>query len=165
MTDPAYDFYITVNSRGTTAAATTIELSDLKDVSDDYIFDLTRETGCEHYQGSLVHLDNLLLSSSSVSSWETDGTVVVAQGDLTFYMKLGLDMALSSVDASSLTTNPFSVTAILDQESSDYKAGYRLWLTSASMLTVPEPGTLLLFVIGSLTALMMWRRRVRVAGC
>ena len=141
-------------------AASAIELSDLKDTNDDYIFDATREAGCEHYQGSLVHLDNLLLVDPA--NWALDGEVTVTKNGLTFGMKLGIDADLLSIDSGLLATTPFSVTAILDQESSDFTTGYRLWLTNAGdlIVAVPEPGTVVLAIVAML-ALLPWRRPQR----
>ncbi len=157
---PDYDFEITVIGSSTPKAAS-ITLADLKDTDNDFIFDDTRAIGCEHYQASLVHLDNLLLVNAG--DWALDGTVEVKQGDLTFDMQLGLDNDLKSINAELLETTPFSVTAILDQEDNYYApftGGYRLWLTSASNLdVVPEPGSLALLVAGGLAALLLWRRR------
>ena len=154
-----YLFSIVILQRDVELTASKIALSDLKDVDDDYIFDASRATGCEHYQGSLVHLENLLLDDPGKCA--LDGTVTVSDGDLTFPMKLGIDSDLLSIDFASLATTRFSVTAILDQESSDLMAGYRLWLTNAGDLTVvPEPATVLLVLVGML-ALLPWRRRNR----
>jgi hypothetical protein len=162
MKSSAYDFSITILQRGTTPTAASLQLSDLKDASNNFIFDATRQTGCEHYQGSLVHLDNLLLTNPA--NWALGGTVVVKQGDLTFSMLLGLDSALAAINPSDLQSNPFSVTAILDQEdtSAPFTGGYRLWLTNAGDLTVvPEPDTLALLATGVLAGLMLWRCRSR----
>lgn len=157
MKSSDYDFSITVLERDVAPDVANITLADLKSSDDtSFLFDETRATGCEHYQASLVHLDDLLLEDAN--DWATNGVVTVKQGDLTFGMKLGLDAALASIDAESLETNPFGVTAILDQEG-DVSAGYRLWLTSASGLTtVPEPGSLLL-LLGALAGLLVWRAR------
>jgi hypothetical protein len=110
-------------------------LADLKN-SDNvtYKFDATRATGDEHYQSSLVHLDGLTLDSSS--TWTAGGAVTVKQSGLTFTMQLGLDSALSSINAAVLKTTPFSVTAILDQEGGDLTGGYSLWMTNAGELTL-----------------------------
>ena len=158
--DPAMDFTVTVVGH-TDPVAETITLAALKDEYDDFIFDSSRGTGCEHYQGSLVHLDNLLLLDAD--GWGLDGSVTVMQGNLTFELQLGIDTDLLSIDAESLETTEFSITAILDQEtdrSGPFDVGYRLWLTSASKLTpVPEPGTLALLAAG-LAAMLFWRRRI-----
>jgi hypothetical protein len=161
-TDPAKDFSITILQRGTTPTAAQIALSDLKNASDDFLFDATRATGCERYQGGLVHLDGLTLVDPA--DWGLGKTVTVRQGVLTFPMQLGLDPALALVDAAALNATPFSATAILDQEdgSSPYTGGYSLWLTSASgLMVVPEPGSLISLTLAALTASLIWRRRPR----
>ena len=153
-------FSIVILQRDVELTASEIDLSVLKDVNNDFVFDSTRATGCEHYQGSLVHLENLLLDDPG--NWALDGTVTVSQGGLTFPMKLGIDADLLSIDSNLLATTPFGVTAILDQESSDLMAGYRLWLTNAGDLTVvPEPGTVLLVLAGMLALLPLRRRNCR----
>ncbi len=158
LKDEKYNFDIEILERGIDLAtlASHITLADLTTGGDDgFIFDGTRATGCEHYQGSLVHLDNLLLVDPE--KWGLYQTVTVQQGDLTFPMLVGLDPSLDLIDANLLATNPFSVMAILDQEdpntpeSPGFVQGYRLWLTNAGDLTaVPEPAGLVLVLLGSL---------------
>jgi hypothetical protein len=174
-TDPANDFSITILQRGVTPSVADITLAALKDTNSNFIFDATRATGCEHYQGGLVHLDNLTLVDPA--DWTLGGTVTVKSGNLTFPMQIGLDSALSSIDPSALQTTPFSVTAILDQEdeggtvgsgslrtADGYTGNYSLWLTSASALTtVPEPGSLTLLAAAAVIGLLAHgaRRRQR----
>ncbi len=164
--DPAYDFYITILARDVPLAAANITLADLKNPDDTFKFDQTRQTGCERYQGSLVHLDNLLLLDPQ--NWALNGTVTVKQTvgqmDLTFPLKLGIDPALAAINASLLATTPFSLTAILDQEDaqSPYTDSYRLWLTSVSDLgaafaMVPEPASVGL-LSGGIVLLWILRR-------
>ncbi len=163
--DPEKNFDIEILERDLVPAAASITLADLKDPQDGYLFDQTRMTGCEYYQGSLVHLDNLLLDDAS--GWAAGGTVGVRQGDLTFDMILGLDPGLDLIDdLYDLTTTPFSLTAILDQEDGggapEYVDGYRLWLTNAGDLhVVPEPGALVLAAVGSVLVYPLVRRRLR----
>ncbi|NLX55527.1 MAG: hypothetical protein GXY58_10470 [Planctomycetaceae bacterium] len=161
--NPEKDFEIEILERGLVPVAASITLADLKDSQDEFIFDDSRETGCEYYQASLVHLDNLLLDDTS--SWAAGGTVGVRQGDLTFDMILGLDPMLEAIGTRyDLTTTPFSLTAILDQEDTDgapFTNGYRLWLTSADDLhVVPEPGALVLAAVGSILVYPLVRRRL-----
>ena len=134
QTSSAYDFSITILQRGYTPPVSNITLANLVNPDGTFIFDATRATGDEHYQGSLVHLNGLTLVDPS--DWTTGGTVTVKQGNLTFAMQLGLDPVLSSINASILQNSTFSVTAILDQEGSDLTGGYSLWMTSASELTL-----------------------------
>jgi hypothetical protein len=169
MADPDYDFSITVLQQNTTPAAADITLSDLKNLDGTFKFDATRNSGCEFYQASLVHLTGLTLVSTA--NWKQNGTVSVRQGDLTFDMLLGMDSAFDptkpgSIDPNVLTSTPFEITAIFDQEGKDldlngvYDQGYRLWLTSASGLrTVPEPSGLALLAVGAAASLLRWRRR------
>ncbi len=165
-----YDFYITILARNVSLSATNITLADLKDSNNNFIFDQNRATGCEHYQGSLVHLDGLLLVDPQ--NWALNGTVTVKQtvggNELTFPLKLGIDPALAAINASLLATTPFSLTAILDQEDSGspYTDNYRLWLTSASDLgaafaMVPEPASVALLSAGMALLWILrryWRR-------
>ncbi len=168
----SYDFNIEILDN-TTPVAETITLAKLKDDDNRYIFDDSRDTGCERFQGSLVHLEGLTLDSAA-SAWTQNGTVVVRQGDRTFNMKLGLDSDLTSDDTLAKLASSFNITAVLDQDSDAGAAtaenlkqvdgstgGYRLWLTSADMLTVPEPGVLILLVTGlcSLAAFARQKRK------
>ena len=88
------------------------------DSSNNFIFDSTRATGCEEYQGSLVHLDNLLLTDPN--DWGLGKTVTVSQGSLTFPMQIGLDRALGSL-------NPSRWRAIRS-------ASRRLWIRKAATI-------------------------------
>jgi hypothetical protein len=164
MKSPDYDFSITVLARDTVPSAASITLEDLKNSDNTFIFDDKRATGCEHYQGSLVHLDSLLLTDPL--DWELGKTVTVRQGSLTFPMIVGLDSAFSSVDPFVLQTSPFSVTAIMDQESADLTSGYRFWLTEGANLTVssvPEPSGLAMLAAGGLAGFWIWCRHRHAA--
>lgn len=169
MKSSAYDFTITVLAQGVTPTATEITLANLKTPSNDFIFDttrdsddvLTRVSGCEHYQGSLVTLRGLQLVDPD-ASWDANSTVAVQQvgeDNITrrFNLLLGLDSGLKAKNPHS---SLFDVTAILDQEGS-VTGDYRLWLTSAlNISTVPEPGTLALLVAGLIgLAVYAWRKR------
>lgn len=172
LADPAKDFNVTVIGH-VDPTAIPIALDDLKNPDDTFIFDDIRATGCEHYQASLVSLENLQLVSGD---WAADGTVTVQQlipviasvpYTLTFDLKLGLDEDLFSPAITNAIEGGvmFDLTAILDQEDGDgngyYDSGYRLWLTNASNLTVvPEPSTLALLVAGGLVVLLFRRRNV-----
>jgi hypothetical protein len=155
--DALFDFDIAILERGLTPPAALIDLSYLKDSSNHFIFDQTRATGGERYQGSLVHLDNLVLVDPL--NWKLNGKVEVRQDSRTFDMQLGLDPGLALIDPYSLGS--FSVTAILDQEGGNNpKSGYRLWLTNASDFSaVPEPGTIVLALIGGLLMYPVVRKK------
>jgi hypothetical protein len=160
--NPDFSFSIAILERDIdlTPHIPTITLADLKHPDGSFIFDADRLSGCERYQGSLVHLDNLLLDDNP-SNWYLNNTVTVKQGDLTFAMQLGIDPGLGWIDPFALVEKPFSVTAILNQEAaSPFNGGYSLWLTNASNLSmVPEPSALVLALLGGLASLLVPRRR------
>lgn len=160
--DPKYDFDITILERGRPLEASLINLAEIKDVYDQFIFDHTRETGPEHYQASLVQLNGLTLDDPE--KWAPNGTVTVRQNGLTMPLKLGLDPGLASVDLDAMNKYGFNVIAIMDQEAldGDFTGSYRLWLTNAADLgIVPEPGTLVLMLVGGVSSLALVRNCVR----
>jgi len=65
-----------------------VELGELKDGDDEFIFDSSRQSGCEHYQGMLVRINDV--SFSDANGWGPDGVVTVTDGVKTFAVKLGL---------------------------------------------------------------------------
>jgi hypothetical protein len=105
-----------------------VTLSDLKDASDQFIFDQKRATGCEHYQGSAVRINGV--SFASTTNWKAGGQLTIQDGaGHTFPVLLGLGDGFTRYEA---PTGSFDIVAILDQEDSvgtdGYKAGYRLWV-------------------------------------
>ena len=65
-----------------------ITLSDLKDASDNFIFDADRLIGCEHYQGTLVRVNDI--SFVDTTDWGPDAVLVIQDGTgRTFPVKLG----------------------------------------------------------------------------
>ncbi len=139
-----------------------IAISDVRAAGLDgaYEFDVTRATGAEHYQGTLVSFTNVQLVDN-VSAWQSDATVTITDGDYYFSLKLGLD----GFDPSNAPTGMFNVTGIFDQEpdswnpaNGDPQTGYRLWTTDLDWVEVPEPGSLALLVAGGLAAMLLWRR-------
>jgi hypothetical protein len=135
---PGYGFSITVVGQ-TRPPVASISLSDLVEPNGTQIFDPTMATGCEHYKGSLVHLNDLLLTDPG--DWGGGTPVTIQQGNLTFPMQVGLDNGLASLNPQTLSTRPFSITAIVDQEATgDDTTGFSVWLTNASNLTMAMPG-------------------------
>lgn len=83
--DPAYNFDISlVQSNYGLPEPEVITLADVKNADDTYIFDQTRATGGEHYQGMRVRINNLTLLTTNgwnpTNAWSgrlctaTDGT-------------------------------------------------------------------------------------------
>ena len=104
-----------------------ITLSDVKDAADSFIFDPTRLTGAEHYQGILAQVNNV--SFVSTANWGPAGDLVIQDGTgRTLPVKLGLGKGFSRYGPPS---PPFDIMGIFDQEdpigNDGYKDGYRLW--------------------------------------
>ncbi|MCB9849726.1 MAG: hypothetical protein H6817_03385 [Phycisphaerales bacterium] len=126
LKDPEFDFDIVLleADRGL-PTPTLITLADVKDGSDDFIFDATRASGGEQYQGSLVRINGVEIVEST---WSADGTVTITDGVNTFPLKLGLG---AGFDLYAPPVGPIDIVAIFDQEdgTSGGIAGYRLWVT------------------------------------
>lgn len=118
-----------------------LELADLWNESiDGVLFDPTRETGGEHYQGSLVRLLNVKLIDDP-AAWGRDAVVqVVDSSGRQFPLKLGLREEFDTLPS---PTGYFHVTGIFNQEDSDdslYDSGYQLWVVDPSTITAALPG-------------------------
>lgn len=120
--DPAYNFDISlVTANYGLPAPEVVSLSDLKKADDTYIFDQTRATGDEHYQGMRVRINNLTLVTtngwSPTNSWgnrlctATDGT------GRTFPLRH------SRYDLGSAPTGVFDAVGIFNQESGSGSQG------------------------------------------
>jgi len=109
-------------------APTVIQLSDLEDAQDQYTFDASRQTGCEHYQGSLVRINGVTFVNPSL--WAPEATLTIQDGTgRTFPVILGRGSGFTEF---SPPASPFDIVAIFDQEDDDYDGdgmeGYRLWV-------------------------------------
>jgi hypothetical protein len=104
-----------------------ITLDQVKNDDGQYIFDETRLTGCEYYQGRRVRVDDVNVVDPE--NWVADGTVTIRDhAGRTFPMKLGLGAGFTMY---ACPTGQIDVIAIFDQESSGYTVcqdGYRLWV-------------------------------------
>jgi hypothetical protein len=123
----------------------TLALDALKDASDAFAFDATRQTGCERYQGMLVRFEDITLVDAA--GWGPNADLLVTDGTYTFPIKLGLGTGYEDYPAPS---EPFDVIGILDQEdgtdADGYRGGYRLWVAGnyeGNACFVPAPPTLL----------------------
>ena len=164
--DPAFNFDVIRLGHPGLPTPEDIELSDVKNPDGgnpdaNFIFQQDRLAGAEHYQATLVNLQDVSLVSSA--GWGPDADLVVTDGEgrhLT--MKLGL----TGFDQVLPPWEPFDVVGIFDQESGDYTGGYRLWVMDASQFSaIPEPSSIVL-AIGSALGLLAFalRRRRRRSG-
>ena len=106
-----------------------ITLSMVKDSNDNFIFDHTRAHGCELYQGVLVRINNVNITSGT---WQPNSQLVIADGSgRTFNVKLGFGAGFTRYP---MPTGKIDVIGIFDQEAPgeypnfNLKAGYRLWV-------------------------------------
>mgnify|MGYP001038261699 FL=1 len=110
------------------------------------MFDASRQTGAEHYQGVYVHLSNLLMDDSSGwggTAWgERLCTVKDEAGNL-------LNLRMPLYDLGEVPTGSFDAFGIINQESGmaeDGRFGYELFV----MQITPEPASALLLITGVL---------------
>jgi hypothetical protein len=141
--ESANDFTVEVLERGAgLPKPEVVSLDDLKDANDEFIFDQTRQSGCEYYQGRLVRINDV--SFSDANGWGPDGDVEVTDGTKTFPLKLGIGRGIYA--GSDNLSEPFDVIGIMDQESqgmpADCTKGYRVYVTdydgNGSILTGRE---------------------------
>jgi len=106
-----------------------ITINQVKDRSNDFIFDPDRLTGCEYYQSRMVRIENVYVMDPN--HWEPNGTVTISDDSgLTFPVLLGIGEGFKRYDC---PEGRIDVIGIMDQESSGYtvcKDGYRLWVTN-----------------------------------
>jgi hypothetical protein len=100
-----------------------ITLDDVKDGSDNFIFDPNREFGCEYYQGRLVKINDV--NFVDANSWGPDATLTITDGQKTFPLKLGIGWGIRQ--GSNNLVEPFDVVGIFDQEGG-LKDNYRIWV-------------------------------------
>ena len=106
--------------------AEAITLADLKNADDSAIFDATRATGGEHWQGMRVRLDGIRLATTNgwgKSNWAD--RICIATNDSGRSLKLR--MPLTNLGPPKTTSEWFAVTGILNQEDSNTN-GYELFV-------------------------------------
>jgi hypothetical protein len=126
LKDPEFDFdVILLEADRGLPTPEVLSLSDLKDASDKFIFDPTRQTGCERHQGTLVRVKEVSLVGDE---WASGGTYTISDGaGRTFPILLSRG---AGFDTWSPPSEPFELVALLDQEdaTSGGVAGYRFWV-------------------------------------
>jgi hypothetical protein len=126
-----------------------ITLDAVKDSSDQAIFDSTRFTGGEYYQGQLVRINDVQFTADSISKWAPGAMLTITDGQgHTLPVVLGLGEVFQSP---SNLNGTFDIVGIFNQENSA-TSGYQLWVTQydggSDFLGVPEPMTLAIITMG-----------------
>jgi len=106
-----------------------ITLDMVKDSDDNFIFDQTRQTGCEYYQSRLVRINDVNFVNPEL--WTSGATLTIKDGTgRTFPVRLGIGPGITA--GSNNLSSQFDIIAIMDQEdgSSPNTAGYRLWVAN-----------------------------------
>lgn len=122
----------------------TVVLSAVKDATpgpafDTFLFDSTRASGAEHYQGSAIRIENVAFVDAT--AWGPDATLTITDGTLTLPVKLGRNEGFTQHPA---PAGPFDIVGIFDQEdgvtTDGWKAGYRLWVMAYDGTRFHLPG-------------------------
>jgi hypothetical protein len=137
--NPDHDFTIETLKRGVgLPRPDVVTLDELKDSNDNFIFDSSRQSGCEYYQGRLVKIERVWFADAH--NWGPNTQLVVTDGLKTFPVKLGRGNGIYA--GSNNLTEPFDVIGIMDQEGTNLKSGYRLYVMNydgnGSVLTSRE---------------------------
>ena len=106
--------------------AEALTLADLKNPDDSAIFDATRATGGEHWQGMRVRLDGIRLVNTNgwgKTNWSDRVCTVTDDDGRTFPLR----MPLTNLAPMPATSDVFSATGILNQENSNTN-GYELFV-------------------------------------
>ncbi len=86
--NPDHDFTIELLERGAgLPRPEVVTLGELKDTADEFVFDPTRQTGCEYYQSRLVKIEDVHFADSS--GWAPGAELTITDGMRTFAVKLG----------------------------------------------------------------------------
>lgn len=130
LTDPEKDFDIAlVKANAGLPQATALKLSDLVTTGTNQIFDWTRATGGERWQGTRVRLDGLRLVDTN--GWgKTNWAQRVCMATDGAGRSFPLRMPLTDLGAPPSTATIFSAVGILNQESGTQVAtnGYELFV-------------------------------------
>jgi len=125
-TDPGNDITIELVKLGAgLPQPEVITLSQVKDANNNFIFNSTRQTGGEYYQGRLVRINNVHFVNDA--NWGPNGKLIITDGARTLPLWLGIGPGITT-GSNNLDTQ-FDVIGIFNQENS-YTAGYSVWVTN-----------------------------------
>ena len=123
--NPDHDFTIELLERNVgLPKPEVVALDELKDDQDRFLFDPDRLAGGEYYQGRLIKVEDV--SVVDPNGWGPNGELVVTNGAKTLPVRLGRGNGIYR--GSFNLTEPFAVIGILDQDSTDLRSGYRLYV-------------------------------------
>jgi hypothetical protein len=123
--DPDHDFTIDLVEKGVgLPRPEVVALTELKDEQDRFNFDRERLWGPEYYQSRLIKIEDVNLVDPN--GWGPGGELTVTDGTRSLPVKLGRGNGIYA--GSCNLTEPFDVIGILDQEGSNPKSGYRLYV-------------------------------------
>jgi hypothetical protein len=123
--NPDHDFTIELIERGLGLPhPEVVTLDELKDENDEFIFDSSRQTGCEYYPARLIKIENVYFTDAN--DWAPHGEVTITDGVKTLPVKLGRGNGIYA--GSNNLTEPFDIIGIVDQESSYLIDGYRIYV-------------------------------------
>ena len=123
---PALDFDMVILQRDLAVTPAPIHLSDVKDAADLDLFDPTRASGGECYQGRYVRLVDVSITGDS--DWGTGGAIMVTDREgRTLPVRLGIHPCW---DTSSPPVGRFDLLGVFDQDATDIWTstdGYQMW--------------------------------------
>ncbi|MBN1911383.1 MAG: hypothetical protein JW818_16690 [Pirellulales bacterium] len=142
--DPAFDFDIIVLARDVPVTPVSMTLADVIAADGTPIFDQTRATGAELYQGRCVTIKDVTITDAT--AWQADGEITISDGTRELTVWLGHNGAF---DAATLPLGTLDLTGFFDQEAPFdeqdkplLKEGYFAWAMSPTdfMPSTVTPG-------------------------
>jgi len=127
---PSRDFEIVVLRRGFgLPSPPPLLVGDLKTETDEFVFDATRQTGGEYFQGSRVRL--LSVRVTEEVAWTPGAVFAVTDGARTMNLRLGVHPGFDGGTVFS-PGSTFDVTGILNQASLSGTDGYQVLVMNAA---------------------------------
>jgi hypothetical protein len=122
-----HDFTVEVLARGVgLPRPEAVSLDELKDDQDRFVFDPARLVGGEYYQGRLIKVEDVNVVDAK--DWRPGGTLTVTNGRKTLTVRLGRGNGI--YPGAFNLEQPFDVIGILDQDSTDLRDGYQLYVVN-----------------------------------